>query len=110
MERGSRCQLQDGHGRVLAPRRPPEGVAGLAQLHDLIADHLDEHAEQDSGWSGSKPIVVAGSGQRVAAIESSQLSWKLARDRVSASRASVEQSGLVRPSRRADSLGVTVAS
>jgi transposase len=38
-------ELQDEQGRVLARRRLPEGVAGLAQLHALIADHLDEDAE-----------------------------------------------------------------
>ncbi len=33
-------ELQDDDGRVLARRRLAEGVAGLAQLHALIADHL----------------------------------------------------------------------
>jgi transposase len=33
-------EVQDESGRVLARRRLPEGVAGLAQLHALIADHL----------------------------------------------------------------------
>ena len=33
-------ELQDAHGRVLARKRFPEGVGGLAQLHALIADHL----------------------------------------------------------------------
>ncbi|WP_244927990.1 IS110 family transposase [Nocardioides sp. W7] len=41
-------ELQDEHGRVLARRRLPEGVAGLAQLHALISDHLDDHAEPES--------------------------------------------------------------
>ncbi len=35
-------ELQDEQGRVLARRRLPEGVAGLAQLHAVIADHLGE--------------------------------------------------------------------
>lgn len=35
-------ELQDGQGAVLARRRLPEGVAGLARLHALIADHLDD--------------------------------------------------------------------
>jgi len=39
---------QDEHGRVLARRRLPEGVVGLAQLQALIADHLNDHAEPES--------------------------------------------------------------
>lgn len=35
-------ELQDGQGKVLVRRRLPEGVGGLAQLHALITDHLDE--------------------------------------------------------------------
>jgi transposase len=35
-------EVQDATGRVLVRRRLPEGVAGLAQLHELIADRLDE--------------------------------------------------------------------
>lgn len=38
-------ELQDGQGKVLARRRLPEGVGGLAQLHALIADHFDDTDE-----------------------------------------------------------------
>ena len=38
-------ELVDESGRRLVRRRLPEGVAGLASLHALIADHLDEDAE-----------------------------------------------------------------
>jgi transposase len=38
-------EVVDEVGRVLARRRLPEGVAGLAALHALIADHLGDHAE-----------------------------------------------------------------
>jgi hypothetical protein len=41
-------EVQDEQGRVLAHRRMAEGVAGLAQLHALIADHLDVDDEPDS--------------------------------------------------------------
>lgn len=41
-------ELQDGQGRVLARRRLPEGVGGLAQLHALIADHLEDSDEPDA--------------------------------------------------------------
>jgi transposase len=40
-------ELVDESGRRLARRRLPEGVAGLAALHALIADHLDEDGEPD---------------------------------------------------------------
>lgn len=33
--------LQDGAGRVLAARRLPEGVTGIARLHELVAGYLD---------------------------------------------------------------------
>lgn len=61
-------ELQDEHGRVLARRRLPEGVTGLAQLHALIGDHLDDDAEPTSvlvgietdrgGWV--QALVAAG--------------------------------------------------
>lgn len=35
-------ELQDHNGRVLLRRRLPEGVAGLGQLHALIADRLED--------------------------------------------------------------------
>jgi transposase len=38
-------ELQDEQGRVLGRRRLPEGVAGIGQLHALIADHLGEDDE-----------------------------------------------------------------
>jgi transposase len=40
-------ELVDESGRRLVRRRLPEGVEGLAALHALIADHLDEDAEPD---------------------------------------------------------------
>jgi transposase len=41
-------ELQDEQGRVLKRCRLAEGVAGLAQLHELIADHLDDDDEPES--------------------------------------------------------------
>jgi transposase len=35
-------ELQDAQGRRLARKRLPEGVAGMAALHALIADHLGD--------------------------------------------------------------------
>ena len=41
-------ELQNGQGGVLARRRLPEGVAGLAQLHALVAEHLGDDDEPES--------------------------------------------------------------
>ena len=61
-------ELQDGQGRVLKRRRLPEGVTGLTQLHELIADHLADDEEPESvlvgietdrgGWVNA--LVAAG--------------------------------------------------
>ncbi len=40
-------EIQDGAGRKLAARRLPEGAAGIARLHELIAAHLNK--EDDPG-------------------------------------------------------------
>ena len=38
-------EVMDEAGRVLAKRRLPEGVAGMARLHELIGQHLGEDAD-----------------------------------------------------------------
>ena len=38
-------ELEDDQGRLLVRRRLPEGVAGLAALHSLVGDHLQEGEE-----------------------------------------------------------------
>ena len=40
-------EIQDETGRRLVRRRLPEGVAGVGQLHALLAEHLPEGAEPD---------------------------------------------------------------
>ena len=35
-------ELVDEHGKVLARRRLPEGLAGVTRLHALIAEHLPD--------------------------------------------------------------------
>lgn len=40
-------EVQDDQGRVLARRRVPEGIAGIAALHGLIADHLGDADDPD---------------------------------------------------------------
>ena len=38
-------EVMDEAGRVLARGRLPEGVAGMAQLHELVGEYLGEGAE-----------------------------------------------------------------
>jgi transposase len=40
-------EVMDEAGRVVARRRLPEGVAGIAQLHELIGAHLGEGADAE---------------------------------------------------------------
>ncbi len=40
-------EIEDDQGRVLVRRRLPEGVVGLAALHALVGDHLEEGAEPE---------------------------------------------------------------
>jgi transposase len=40
-------EIQDDTGRRLARRRLPEGIEGLAVLHALVADHLEEDGEPE---------------------------------------------------------------
>jgi transposase len=61
-------ELMDAAGRVLARKRLPEGVAGMARLHELIGQHLGDDpddaevvigTETDRGpWVGA--LVAAG--------------------------------------------------
>jgi transposase len=41
-------EVMDQAGKVLAKRRLPEGVAGMAQLHELTGRYLPEDDEQDA--------------------------------------------------------------
>ncbi len=40
-------EIEDDQGRVLVRRRLLEGVAGLAVLHALVGDHLQEGADPE---------------------------------------------------------------
>ncbi len=40
-------EIQDETGRRLARRKLPEGIAGIGQLHALLAEHLPVDAEPD---------------------------------------------------------------
>ena len=40
-------EIQDGQGRVVVRRRLPEGLAGMASLHGLLAEHADLDGDPD---------------------------------------------------------------
>ena len=67
-------EVQDETGRRLARRRLPEGVAGIGQLHALVAGHLDVDAEPEQVLIGIEtdrgPWVAAllAAGYQVYAI------------------------------------------
>ena len=44
-------EVQDEEGRRLARARLPEGIAGLARLHELVAEHLaDDDVDPETGF------------------------------------------------------------
>ena len=53
-------EIQDETGRKLAARRLPEGAAGIARLHELIAAHLAEDGDPARWWWGSRPTGDCG--------------------------------------------------
>ena len=57
-------ELMDEAGRVLARRRLPEGVAGIARLHELIGQHLGQDGEDAEVVTG----IGTGRGPWVAAL------------------------------------------
>jgi transposase len=72
-------ELQDDEGRVVVRRRLPEGVVGLGQLHELIADYLGDDDRPESVLVGIEtdrgPWVQAlvATGYRVYAINPLQV-------------------------------------
>ena len=48
----------DGAGRVLGRRRVADGVAGLAELHALIAEHIEEPSEVSVGIEVDRGLLV----------------------------------------------------
>src|ERR1700747_2973150 len=63
--------LMDATGRVLARRRLPEGVAGMARLHELTGQHLGEDAEDAEVVIG----IETDRGPWVAALVASGYVW-----------------------------------
>src|SRR3954462_10879456 len=51
-------EVQDEGGRRLARARLPEGIAGLARLHELIAEHLtDDDVDPETGFVGQNVLI-----------------------------------------------------
>jgi transposase len=51
-------EVQDETGRRLARARLPEGIAGLARLHELLAEHLaDNDVDPETGFVGHSVVV-----------------------------------------------------
>jgi len=64
------CVL-DREGAVLAGRRIPDGLAGVAQLHAVLADHIERPAEVIVGIETDRGLLVGalvGAGYQVFAI------------------------------------------
>ena len=53
-------EVMDEAGRVLAKRRLPEGVAGVAQLHELVGRYLPEDAEDAEVAVGIETTAARG--------------------------------------------------
>ena len=70
------CVL-DPTGAVLGRRRVPDGVAGVAQLHALVADHASEPAEVVVGIELDRGLLVSAlvaAGYQVVAVNPLQAS------------------------------------
>jgi hypothetical protein len=57
-------EVQDENGRRLARARLPEGVAGLARLHELLAEHLDEDGVDSATGFIAQNVVVGSETDR----------------------------------------------
>jgi transposase len=63
--------LLDGDGRVLATRRVPEGLDGVAQLHSLVVEHVERPDEVVVGIETDRGLLVTAlvaAGYQVYAI------------------------------------------
>jgi transposase len=72
-------ELQDAAGRRLGKARLEEGIAGIARLHSMLAEHLEEDAGPEQVGVGIEtdrgPWVVAlvSAGYRIHAINPLQV-------------------------------------
>ena len=73
-------EIQDETGRRMGKARLPEGLAGVARLHELIADHLSVGADAGGGTIADPGIatgIEAGAGpeQVLIGIETDRGPW-----------------------------------
>ena len=55
-------EVMDEAGRVLAKKRLPEGVGGIAQLHELVGRYCPRMRRMRRWQSGSRPTAARGGG------------------------------------------------
>ena len=53
-------EVQDRSGRKLAAVNLPEGVTGIARLHELVARHGGADLDRPRSWSGSRLTAARG--------------------------------------------------
>jgi transposase len=69
-------EVMDSRGRRLAKARLPEGVAGVARLHAMIAEHLEPAAEEaDTAETGVMGSGVAEPPEVLVGIETERGPW-----------------------------------
>ncbi|MEX1335922.1 MAG: IS110 family transposase, partial [Candidatus Limnocylindrales bacterium] len=87
------CVL-DPEGEVLATRRIPEGLEGVARLHELLGEHAEESAEVIVGIETDRGLLVGSlvaAGYTVHAVN--PLAASRYRDRHTTSRAKSDRGG-----------------
>ena len=101
-------EVMDAAGKVLARRRLPEGVAGIAQLHDLIGQYLGEEddAEVLAGIEtdrGPWVAALAAAGYRVFPVNPQQSARFRARHSVSGAKSDAGDAHVLADMVRTDS-------
>ncbi|MGD9525189.1 IS110 family transposase [Pseudonocardia sp.] len=68
-------EIQDGAGRRLGKARLPEGIAGVARLHELIAEHLPADRGQAGAADAEAVEAADGPGAVWVGIETDRGPW-----------------------------------
>lgn len=90
--------LMNGSGTRLASRRVPEGLTGIGQLHDLIAEHAEDAGEVIVGIEkdhGLWVAALAASGYQVYAINPMAVARYRERHSVSGAKSDVADAKLL---------------
>ena len=102
-------ELMDEAGRVLARRRLPEGVAGMARLHELIGQQLGEDADEAEVVIGTETdrgpwvAALAAAGYTVYAVNPLQASRYRERHGVSGAKSDTGDAHMLTDMVRTDS-------